>query len=527
MGCIQTTPRKAGDDAAAKKKATDARLQQRIAAHCPPAAPAPARVHFRGDEEEEEPAELTETAWDRLHKGLPTGHTNPAAAAPTARQRQSGTPHQTPAAKVSPPLCSGARPPAEAGSAGKPGNKPPADTLADTPRGDPQAPAQKLGKPPWRDCTEADDPNDASGTGAAKGLSATVVRKVSRTQNKGAKKAGLDASGRHPGKPAKKAPPQTAASNGGGRAGKTKRGGAVAGDREELADLTEMERTIAAEIVDRSPSVTFDSIAGLTRVKDALHEIVIAPAINPGLFTGLRTPVKGVLLFGPPGNGKTLLAKAVATECKATFFNISASSITSKHYGESEKMVRTLFELARKMQPCVIFIDEVDSMLTRRGSSEHEASRRLKTEVLVQMDGLQTSHTERLVVLGATNRPWELDEAVLRRMPKRIYIPLPDKDTRRGLIARKLSQEKADVAVDDVVKMTEGHSGSDLAALCSEAAMNPLRELSRDKLATADPSAVRPINLQDFKKATTVIRPSVDPATLKQCLEWSQKYGML
>ncbi|CAE8625076.1 unnamed protein product, partial [Polarella glacialis] len=152
-------------------------------------------------------------------------------------------------------------------------------------------------------------------------------------------------------------------------------------------DLDEHEKGLLGEVLDDSPSVSWDAIAGLEDVKRLFYEIVVAPVKNPALFTGVRSPPKGVLLFGPPGNGKTMLAKAVATECEATFFSISASSLTSKWVGESEKQMRALFSLSRKLQPSVVFIDEIDSMLTSRSAGEHEAARRLKTEFLVQLDG--------------------------------------------------------------------------------------------------------------------------------------------
>ncbi|KAF9947892.1 hypothetical protein BGZ70_002449, partial [Mortierella alpina] len=172
---------------------------------------------------------------------------------------------------------------------------------------------------------------------------------------------------------------------------------------------------ILNEVMIDGATVTWDDIAGLSFAKQALKEIVILPALRPELFTGLRAPAKGVLLFGPPGTGKTMLAKAVSQESKATFFSISASSLTSKYVGESEKLVRTLFAIAQELQPSVIFIDEVDSILTERSENEHEASRRLKTEFLLQFDGAGSNSDDRVLVMGATNRPQELDEAARRR----------------------------------------------------------------------------------------------------------------
>ncbi|KAI8619596.1 P-loop containing nucleoside triphosphate hydrolase protein [Chytriomyces sp. MP71] len=289
-----------------------------------------------------------------------------------------------------------------------------------------------------------------------------------------------------------------------------------------------MANRILNEVVVNASNVSWNDIVGLDTAKQALQEIVILPTLRPELFTGLRAPARGVLLFGPPGTGKTMLAKAVARESKANFFSISASTLTSKFVGEGEKMVRTLFAVARQVQPSVIFIDEIDSILKERSESEHEASRRLKTEFLLQFDGLSTnSEKERLLVMGATNRPQELDEAVLRRLVKRIYIPLPEPKTRLALLLHLLDNQRHSLTLNEftkLVKATDGYSGSDITALAREASLGPIRELGIKLLATPAES-IRPISYADFSCAVGVIRPSVSAGSLGVFEKWNREYG--
>lgn len=315
--------------------------------------------------------------------------------------------------------------------------------------------------------------------------------------------------------------------------------------------LSENELQILNEMLDTSPGISFDDIAGLALAKQTLQEAVILPNIRPDLFTGLRSPCKGVLLFGPPGTGKTLLAKAVATESGFTFFSITASSVTSKYVGEGEKLMKTLFDLARKKQPSVIFFDEIDALMSARKESEHEASRRLKTEFMVQVDGTGTNNEDRILVMAATNTPWALDEAVLRRMPKRVYVPLPDSAARRSLLSHLLKEYLesrptiassivtmiisgssstpkpglSDVDLDEIVGATDGYSGSDLAALCREAAMEPIREMPAKDLRTVSKENLRSLRKGDFMAAIRRIRPSVSPDSLATFSQWSDSYG--
>ncbi|KAL8495446.1 hypothetical protein ACS0TY_019551 [Phlomoides rotata] len=284
---------------------------------------------------------------------------------------------------------------------------------------------------------------------------------------------------------------------------------------------------INSVIIDHSPSVKWEDIAGLEMAKQTLLEMVILPTKRRDLFTGLRKPAKGLLLFGPPGTGKTLLAKAVASESDATFFNISASSLTSKWVGEGEKLVRTLFQVAVSRQPSVIFMDEIDSIMSTRTENENEASRRLKSEFLVQFDGVASSSGDLVTVIGATNKPQELDDAVLRRLVKRIYIPLPDTNARRLLLKHKLKGHAFSLPDRDLEKLvaeTDGYSGSDLQALCEEAAMMPIRELGSNVL-TVKANQVRRLRYEDFKKAMTVIRPSLQKSKWAELEKWNREFG--
>ncbi|XP_017265967.1 katanin p60 ATPase-containing subunit A-like 2 isoform X2 [Kryptolebias marmoratus] len=252
-------------------------------------------------------------------------------------------------------------------------------------------------------------------------------------------------------------------------------------------EMKELAAIISRDIYLHSPNVRWEDIIGLEDAKRLVKEAVVCPIKYPWLFTGILSPWKGLLLYGPPGTGKTLLAKAVATECKTTFFNISASSIVSKWRGDSEKLVRVLFELARYHAPSTIFLDELESVMGQRGTSlggEHEGSRRMKTELLVQMDGLARSE-DLVFVLAASNLPWELDHAMLRRLEKRILVNLPSSAARQAMMSHWLPplssigeiELRTELDYETLAEEMEGYSGSDIRLVCKEAAMKPVRKL--------------------------------------------------
>nr|AJW67350.1 FIGL1 [Arabidopsis thaliana] len=290
---------------------------------------------------------------------------------------------------------------------------------------------------------------------------------------------------------------------------------------------------VSNEIMDRDPNVRWDDIAGLEHAKKCVTEMVIWPLLRPDIFKGCRSPGKGLLLFGPPGTGKTMIGKAIAGEAKATFFYISASSLTSKWIGEGEKLVRALFGVASCRQPAVIFVDEIDSLLSQRKSDgEHESSRRLKTQFLIEMEGFD-SGSEQILLIGATNRPQELDEAARRRLTKRLYIPLPSSEARAWIIQNLLKKDGLFTLSDDdmniICNLTEGYSGSDMKNLVKDATMGPLREaLKRGiDITNLTKDDMRLVTLQDFKDALQEVRPSVSQNELGIYENWNNQFGSL
>ncbi|AMD22931.1 HHR162Wp [Eremothecium sinecaudum] len=277
--------------------------------------------------------------------------------------------------------------------------------------------------------------------------------------------------------------------------------------------LSGYERNALSSVVGpHEIDVTFSDIGGLEDIIDELTESVIYPLTTPELYNhnSLLEAPTGVLLYGPPGCGKTMIAKALARESGANFLSIRMSSIMDKWYGESNKIVDALFSLANKIQPCIIFIDEIDSFLRERASTDHEVTAMLKAEFMTLWDGL--SSNGRIIVMGATNRIADIDSAFYRRLSKRFSIPLPNEDQRRKILKVLLDDvdvDEQDFDLDYIVKCTTGLSGSDLKELCRDAALNAAREYIRQKRKLAaeptnDTSSLklkmRPLRTNDFLK---------------------------
>ncbi|KAJ7205159.1 P-loop containing nucleoside triphosphate hydrolase protein [Mycena pura] len=275
-------------------------------------------------------------------------------------------------------------------------------------------------------------------------------------------------------------------------------------------ELDEHERTVANEVIHPDDiTVKFTDIGGLDAIVSSLRESIIYPLVYPNLFSSsslLGSP-KGVLLYGPPGCGKTMLAKALAKESGATFINIAASVLTNKWFGESNKLVAALFKLARKTQPCIIFIDEIDSFLRERSNGDHEVTGMMKAEFMTQWDGLLSS-TDRILVLGATNRPNDIDAAILRRMPKRYPVPLPNLEQRLNILSLILHETPLapDFPLTTLAELSSGQSGSDLREMCRNAAMVPVREFVRNtrgekgmlEVSQFEGFHLRPLTISDF-----------------------------
>lgn len=326
-------------------------------------------------------------------------------------------------------------------------------------------------------------------------------------------------------------------------------------------ETEKLRKALSHAIVTEAPNVRWDDVAGLHQAKRLLQEAVIMPIKFPHFFTGKRSPWKGILLYGPPGTGKSFLAKAVATEAGAScFLSVSSSDLVSKFQGESERLVKNLFELARLNSPAIIFIDEVDSLCgSRDGGSGNDSGRRIITEFLVQMQGVGKGN-DGILVLGATNTPWELDSAIRRRFEKRVYIPLPDEEARAKVFEISVGKTPNSLTLNDymrLARLTDGFSGSDISVLVRDALYEPVRtcQVATHFHKTRDPEGKHPfcwepcspgssdaiemnvmdmqpellraedVSMRHFRSACRQAKPSVGPGDLTRLEEWTVQFG--
>ncbi|MEN2999312.1 MAG: ATP-binding protein [Acidilobaceae archaeon] len=276
-------------------------------------------------------------------------------------------------------------------------------------------------------------------------------------------------------------------------------------------------------VMREKPSITFNDIAGLEEAKEAIREVVIYPVKRPDLFPlGWH---RGILLYGPPGTGKTMLGIAAANEVKAEFLYVDAASVMSKWLGEGEKNVKRLFSYARERAsqvPVVVFIDEVDALLGYH-STEIGGEVRVRNQFLKEMDGvLDKMLRVHLYVIAATNKPWKLDEAFLRRFQKRVYVPLPNKEARRELLGKLTEKLRlSNVDLDELAEMLEGYSGSDIRDVVQDAYMITVREVF-ERGGSGEP---RPLSMEDFRRVLERRKPSVDEALTSRFEEWASRFG--
>lgn len=292
-----------------------------------------------------------------------------------------------------------------------------------------------------------------------------------------------------------------------------------------------------------NPNITFNDIAGLDHAKEALKVGVLYPLYMKDFFTDIRKPPKGVLLYGPAGTGKTMLAKAIATTGKTTFFNVNPSTLASKWKGDSEKLVRLLFEMARFYAPTTIFIDEIDSLLSERSSNEHESSRKVKVQFFIEIDGITSTSTNeadqpKVFILAATNRPWDLDEAILRRLSKRIYIPLPDENSRKKLFEIKLKNIKLanDIDFDFLVQKTHMYNSDDIEGVCREASLAPFKKKLDGMIDDKSTQYFKDIEqeileeeitMHDLRVALDKVKPSASTKYLDRYEEWTTDHASM